>query len=173
MPGLIRHFMSYANPTGAEPVPDSALMNDTQNLNINIEPGKTYMFRIVNMAAFAAQYLWFEDHTMRIVEVDGVYTEPAEAKMIYLTPAQRYSVLITTRNDTSTNFAIVGSMDQVKSSSTPSCKASADRITYRISSTPSQKPSTLTSLAGSSTTKRPLSLPPPSSTHLIPLTTSP
>ncbi|KAI4198922.1 MAG: hypothetical protein LQ350_004987 [Teloschistes chrysophthalmus] len=112
MPGLIRHFMSYANPTGAEPVPDSALINDTQNLNINVEPGKTYMFRIVNMAAFAAQYLWFEDHTMRIVEVDGVYTEPAEAKMIYLTPAQRYSVLITTKNDTSTNFAIVGSMDQ-------------------------------------------------------------
>lgn len=173
MPGLIRHFMSYANPTGAEPVPDSALINDTQNLNINVEPGKTYMFRIVNMAAFAAQYLWFEDHTMRIVEVDGVYTEPAEAKMIYLTPAQRYSVLITTKNDTSTNFAIVGSMDQVNSSSTPSCKASADRIAYRISSTRSQKLSTPMLPAGSSTTKRPLFLSLPSSTHLIPLTTSP
>ncbi|KAL8687071.1 MAG: hypothetical protein Q9218_006657, partial [Villophora microphyllina] len=112
MPGLIRHFISYANPTGAEPVPDAALMNDTQNLSINVKPGKTYMFRIVNMAAFAAQYLWFEGHTMRIIEVDGVYTETAEAKMIYLTPAQRYSVLITTKNDTSANFPIVGSMDQ-------------------------------------------------------------
>ncbi|KAI4254903.1 MAG: hypothetical protein LQ352_002831 [Teloschistes flavicans] len=112
MPGLLRHFISYANPTGAEPVPDAALMNDTQNLNINVEPGKTYMFRIVNMAAFAAQYLWFEGHTMRIVEVDGIYTEAAEAEMIYITAAQRYSVLITTKNDTSANFAIVGSMDQ-------------------------------------------------------------
>ncbi|KAI4122979.1 MAG: hypothetical protein LQ338_005513 [Usnochroma carphineum] len=112
MPGLLNHFISYANPTGAEPVPDAALMNDTQDLSINVEPEKTYMFRIVNMGAFAAQYLWFEGHTMRIVEVDGIYTEPAEAEMIYLTPAQRYSVLVTTKNETSSNFAIVGSMDQ-------------------------------------------------------------
>lgn len=113
MPGLLKWFLSYANPTGAEPVPDSALMNDTQNLQILIQPGKTYMFRVVNMAAFAAQYLWFEGHTMRIIEVDGIYTEPAEAEQIYLTPAQRCSFLITTKNDTSANFPIVGSMDQV------------------------------------------------------------
>ncbi|KAL8760372.1 MAG: hypothetical protein Q9184_003378 [Pyrenodesmia sp. 2 TL-2023] len=111
MPGLLSWFISYANPTGAEPVPDSALMNETQNLSIKVEPGKTYMFRIVNMAAFAAQYLWFEGHTMRIVEVDGIYTEAAEADMLYLTAAQRCSVLITTKNDTSSNFAIIGSMD--------------------------------------------------------------
>ncbi|KAL8720586.1 MAG: hypothetical protein Q9225_002575 [Loekoesia sp. 1 TL-2023] len=112
MSGLLEHFVSYANPTGAEPVPDSALMNETQNLKIHVEPGKTYMFRIVNMAAFAAQYLWFEGHTMWIVEVDGIYTEAAEAEMIYITPAQRYSVLVTTKDDASSNFAIVGSMDQ-------------------------------------------------------------
>lgn len=113
MPGLLKWFLSYANPTGAEPVPNSALMNETQNLQVLIQPGKTYMFRVVNMAAFAAQYLWFEGHTMRIVEVDGIYTEPAEAEQIYLTAAQRYSFLITTKNDTSANFPIVGSMDQV------------------------------------------------------------
>ncbi|KAL8704756.1 MAG: hypothetical protein Q9201_002103 [Fulgogasparrea decipioides] len=112
MPGLLEWFISYANPTGAEPVPNSALMNETQDLKINVEPGKTYMFRIVNMAAFAAQYLWFEGHTMRIVEVDGIYTEAAEADMIYLTAAQRYSVLVTTKNETSSNFAVVGSMDE-------------------------------------------------------------
>ena len=113
MPGLLEFFISYANPTGAEPVPNAALMNDTQNLTVAVQPGKTYMFRIVNMAAFAAQYLWFEEHTMRIVEVDGIYTEEAEADMIYLTAAQRYSVLITMKNETSTNYAFTGSMDQV------------------------------------------------------------
>ena len=113
MPGLLSFFISYANPTGAEPVPNAALMNDTQNLTVAVQPGKTYMFRIVNMAAFAAQYLWFEGHTMRIVEVDGIYTEEAEADMIYLTAAQRYSILITMKNETSTNYAFVGSMDQV------------------------------------------------------------
>ena len=49
---------------------------------------------------------------MRIIEVDGIYTEPAEAEMLYITAAQRYSVLIMAKNDTSSNFAFVGSMDQ-------------------------------------------------------------
>ena len=111
MPGLLKGFISYANPTGAEPVPDSALMNDTQDLSINVESGKTYMFRIINTGAFAGQYLWFEGHTMQVVEVDGVYTEPTEAEMLYITAAQRYSVFVTTKNTTSSNFPILASMD--------------------------------------------------------------
>jgi iron transport multicopper oxidase len=87
-------------------------MNDTQNLQIPVQPGRTYFIRIINMAAFAAQYFWIEGHTFRIIEVDGVYHEPAEASQIYLTAAQRYGILLTTRNDTTENFAIVGSMDQ-------------------------------------------------------------
>jgi iron transport multicopper oxidase len=112
MHGLLASFINVANPSGAEPVPQAALFNDTQNLTVKIEPGKTYLFRLVNMGAFAAQYFWFEEHTMRIVEVDGVYTEPKEADMIYLTAAQRYSVLVTAKNSSSSNFAFVGSMDQ-------------------------------------------------------------
>lgn len=115
MPVLMKSFLSYTNPTGAEPVPNAALMNDTQNMTVAVQPGKTYMFRIVNMGAFAGQYLWFEDHRMRIIEVDGVYTEAADANMIYLTAGQRYSVLITMKNETSSNYAFVGSMDQVSS----------------------------------------------------------
>ena len=125
MPTLMKSFISYTNPTGAEPVPEAALMNDTQNLTVSVQPGKTYMFRIINMGAFAGQYLWFEDHTMRIVEVDGIYTEAAEAQMIYLTAAQRYSVLITMRNETSSNYAFVGSMDKV-SILLPSCTPKTD-----------------------------------------------
>ena len=113
MPGLIKFFMSKANPTGAEPVPNAALMNETQNLTISVEPGKTYLFRTINMGAFAGQYVWFEGHNISIVEVDGVYTQPAEAQMIYISAAQRCSFLLTTRNDTSANFVIVGSMDTV------------------------------------------------------------
>lgn len=113
MQDLLKTFISFANPTGAEPIPNSALMNDTQNLTVAVEPGKTYLVRMVNMAAFAGQYVWFENHTMQIVETDGIYTEPAEANIIYLTAAQRYSVLLTTKNDTGSNFAFVASMDEV------------------------------------------------------------
>jgi len=114
MPVLTKKFISYTNPTGAEPVPQSALINDSQNVTVNVEPGKTYMLRMVNMAAFAAQYIWFESHTFRVVEVDGIYTEPMEAEMLYLTAAQRVSVLLTTKNETSKNYAFMGSMDEVK-----------------------------------------------------------
>ncbi|KAK8172072.1 putative ferrooxidoreductase Fet3 [Phyllosticta citrichinensis] len=111
MPGLLKHFISVANPTGAEPVPKSALMNETQNFEIPVEPGKTYLLRLVNIGAFASQYFWIEGHNVTIVEVDGVWTKPAEAKMIYLTSAQRYSVLVTMKNDTTRNYPMVGSMD--------------------------------------------------------------
>lgn len=113
MPGLIKSFVTYKNPTGAEPVPRSALMNDTQNLTLPVQPGKTYFFRLSNIGAFAGQYFWIEGHEMRVIEVDGVYTEPATASMIYITAAQRYGFLVTMREDSSTNFAMVGSMDEV------------------------------------------------------------
>lgn len=110
---LIPAFMSKGNPTGAEPVPKAALMNETQNHTIPVQPGKTYLFRVINIGAFAGQYIWIEGHNMTIVEVDGVYTKPKETSMIYLSVAQRCSFLLTTRNDTSTNFPIMGSMDTV------------------------------------------------------------
>ena len=113
MQDLLKGFISISNPSGAEPLPQAALVNDTQNLTVKIQPGKTYMFRLINMGAFAAQYVWFEGHGMRVVEVDGVYTEPMDAEMLYVAAAQRYSVLVTAKNDTSSNFAFVGSMDQV------------------------------------------------------------
>jgi len=117
IPGLLQEFISYSNPTGAEPVPDAALMNDTQNLTLSVETGKTYFFRLTNIGAFAGQYFWIEGHTMKIIEVDGVYTEPADADMIYITAAQRYGFLVTARNDSTANFAMVGSMDTVRTSS--------------------------------------------------------
>lgn len=94
-------------------MPDAALFNDTQNLEFKVEPGKTYLVRMINIAAFAGQFIWFEGHTMRVVEVDGVYTEPMEAEMVYMAAAQRVSVLITTKNETTANYAFMGSMDQV------------------------------------------------------------
>ncbi|KND94156.1 Iron transport multicopper oxidase FET3 [Tolypocladium ophioglossoides CBS 100239] len=111
MQDLIPAFMSKTNPKGAEPVPDAALINDTQNVTISVEPGKTYLFRVINIGAFPGQYLWVEGHKMRVVEVDGVYTKAADADMVYIAAAQRLSFLLTTRNDTAANFPIVASMD--------------------------------------------------------------
>lgn len=135
MPGLLKQFINVANPTGAEPVPNSALLNDTQNFTLSVEPGKTYLIHLANIGAFAGQYFWIEGHTMRIVEVDGIWTEPAEADMIYVASAQRYAFLLTTKNDTSTNFAMVGSMDTVSSVRVPYSSAGTNGPS-RICSTP-------------------------------------
>ncbi|KAH7129201.1 Cupredoxin [Dactylonectria macrodidyma] len=104
-------FMVKSNPSGAEPVPNNAIMNDTINFKLPIKPKTTYRINVINMGAFAGQYLWIEGHTMRIVEVDGIYAEAADAEMIYLSAAQRVSFLLTTKSDTSKNFPIVTSMD--------------------------------------------------------------
>ncbi|KAF7556921.1 hypothetical protein G7Z17_g994 [Cylindrodendrum hubeiense] len=106
-------FMVKSNPSGAEPVPNNALMNDTINFKLPVKPNTTYRFNVVNVGAFAGQYLWIEGHTMRIVEVDGIYTESADAEMVYLSAAQRVSFLLTTKNETSQNFPIVISMDTI------------------------------------------------------------
>lgn len=110
---LIPQFLAKQNPTGAEPVPQSALMNETRNLKIPVEPEKTYLIRLINIGAFAGQYFWIEGHNMSITEVDGVYTKPAVANMVYLSAGQRCSVLVTTKAGDNPNFPMVASMDTV------------------------------------------------------------
>lgn len=112
MESLRYRFANYKNPTGAEPVPDAALINDSQNGTFAMTPGKIYRFRLINVSGFSAFHFWMEGHTMEVIEVDGVDTVPREAAGLVLTSAQRYSVLVRARNDSSTNFAMVASMDE-------------------------------------------------------------
>ncbi|KAJ5793293.1 uncharacterized protein N7503_009271 [Penicillium pulvis] len=101
-------FIRVENPTGAEPVPDSFLFNDTVSAtNIPVEAGKTYLLRLINIGAFVAQYFYIEDHTFRIVEIDGVYVDEQEADTLYIAVAQRYSILVTMKNSTDKNYPIV------------------------------------------------------------------
>ncbi|PFH50518.1 multicopper oxidase [Amanita thiersii Skay4041] len=132
---LMKRFISVSNPFGAEPVPESPLIYFAQNatylgpksgisptgasaavgFNENatllFQPGKTYRLRIVNTAAFAAFFFWIDGHDMRIIEVDGTDVEESPIDLISITVAQRYSVLVTARNDTSANWAIHANMD--------------------------------------------------------------
>ncbi|PVH88865.1 multicopper oxidase [Cadophora sp. DSE1049] len=113
-PSLINYFQSTQNMIdhdGAEPIPNSALIQDGQNSTINVKPGKTYLFRIANIGSFVGSYLAFEDHEMTIVEVDGVYTQPQKTQQIYLTSSQRYSVLLTTKTSKDRNFGIQSTLD--------------------------------------------------------------
>ncbi|KAL6251810.1 ferroxidase fet3 [Rhinocladiella similis] len=113
------NFISLYNPTGAEPIPDSFLFNDTLNSSLPVQPNTTYLFRIINIGAFVGQYFYIEDHSLRIVEVDGVYVDAAEADTIFVAVAQRYSVLVTTKSTTDKNYAIVTVADQTTLDTVP------------------------------------------------------
>ncbi|KXN86655.1 Iron transport multicopper oxidase fio1 [Leucoagaricus sp. SymC.cos] len=132
---LLKKFISIANPGGAEPVPDSALVYFAQNATylgpiagtspspvtsavgfnenttLPFQPGKTYRLRIVNTSGFAAFFFWIDGHDMRIIEVDGTDVEESPIDLLGISVAQRYSVLVTARNDTSSNWAIHANMD--------------------------------------------------------------
>lgn len=117
---LAESFLSVYNPTGAEPIPSSFLLNDTLNTSIPVQPNSTYHIRLINIGAFVGQYFYIEDHSFTIVEVDGVYTEPTEASLIYIGVAQRYSILVTTKDTTDKNYAIVTVADSTLLDTIPS-----------------------------------------------------
>lgn len=67
------------------------------------------------MGTFVGMYFYIKDHSFghsfQIVEIDGVYTEPTEAEILYISVAQRYSILVTMKNATSKNYPIVTVVD--------------------------------------------------------------
>ncbi|KAF7323750.1 Fet3 protein [Mycena kentingensis (nom. inval.)] len=131
---LISQFISIANPGGAEPVPAAGLIYFAQNgaylgpksgtspesgtavgfndnATLPFEAGKTYRLRLINTSAFAMFFFWIDGHDMRIIEVDGTDIEEYPTDLVTLTVAQRYSILVTARNDTNANWAIHANMD--------------------------------------------------------------
>ncbi|CZS88993.1 uncharacterized protein RCO7_04645 [Rhynchosporium graminicola] len=112
-PALINYYQSTDNANtnnGAEPVPNAGLINEAQNVKFSMVAGKKYLFRIINMGAFAPFYLQFDQHDMTVVEIDGVYTKQTSVSQLFITVAQRYSVIVTAKADASKNFAIKASM---------------------------------------------------------------
>ncbi|KAF8816070.1 ferroxidase [Phlegmacium glaucopus] len=134
-PVLLKEFINIRNPQGAEPIPNSGLIYFAQNASylgpipgtspsgvtsgvgfnenatLPFQPGKTYRLRILNTSAFSAFFFWIDGHEMRIIEVDGTDVEESPIDLIGITVAQRYSVLVTARNDTSSNWVMHANMD--------------------------------------------------------------
>ncbi|KAF8804678.1 ferroxidase [Phlegmacium glaucopus] len=132
---LITQFISTSNPNGVEPVPDSGLIyfaqgakflgpipgrhpspvtsavGFNQNATLHFVPGKTYRLRIVNTSAFASFFFRIDGHHMRIIEVDGTDVKETPIDQIGIAVAQRYSVLVTARDDTDFNWVIHADMD--------------------------------------------------------------
>lgn len=116
MPELLLQYQSQQNEAafhGREPLPDSALINDSANTKIKVQPGKTYLVHIVCLGNWPGHTWVMDGHDMTVVEVDGVYVDPYPTgdRMLRVATGQRMSVLIRTKDNTSQNFAIWDTMD--------------------------------------------------------------
>ncbi|RXW17297.1 hypothetical protein EST38_g8554 [Candolleomyces aberdarensis] len=101
---------SYLGPKAGTSTAGSAV-GFNENATLPFEPGKTYRLRVINTSALAAFFFWIDGHDMRIIEVDGTDVQESPIDVLSVTVAQRYSVLVTARNDTSSNWAIHANMD--------------------------------------------------------------
>ncbi|GLJ51123.1 hypothetical protein SUGI_1088310 [Cryptomeria japonica] len=71
----------------------SCSTNDTFRLKVN--PGKTYLLRIVNAALNSDLFFSIANHTLTVVEADAVYVKPFQTNFILITPGQTINVLLT------------------------------------------------------------------------------
>ncbi|KAI9256617.1 multicopper oxidase-domain-containing protein [Phascolomyces articulosus] len=104
-------FLSKENLDAVEPVPQSAVIGDQLKPKYYFEPGKTYRLRLINMSGFVTFYFSIDGHDFDIIEVDGEYTQQYNTKSVYLTPAQRMSILVKAKHSKKLNYNMHFDMD--------------------------------------------------------------
>nr|ODN96638.1 acidic laccase [Cryptococcus depauperatus CBS 7855] len=121
-----RDFLNWVNPTGAEPVPDSAVIygawkNGTtfstpseisagtgvsDHASLLFTPGKSYRIHMVNMGGLAMFWVALQDHQVYIIEADGVEVEPLPVDAATFSVAQRYSLWVQAKDTGDRNYAL-------------------------------------------------------------------
>ncbi|KIJ45892.1 multicopper oxidase [Sphaerobolus stellatus SS14] len=86
-----------------EPIPDSGLINSAgryaggptvPRTRINVLHGLRYRFRIVSVSAEGFFDFAIDNHTLTIIESDGISTNPYTVDSIAVLPGQRYSAIV-------------------------------------------------------------------------------
>ncbi|KAF9333152.1 ferroxidase fet3 [Podila minutissima] len=115
---LLAQYLSIFNPSGAEPIPQSGLINQATDQKFQFVPGKTYRLRVINMSALAMFHFHIDGHDMQTIEIDGVDVVRTPVASFPVSAAQRYSVLVTAKNSTA-NYLLHGDMNPMMFDSVP------------------------------------------------------
>ncbi|CAF1050223.1 unnamed protein product [Didymodactylos carnosus] len=118
---LQKSYLSQSS-GGDEPVPDTGLINGIgqyncavnkcQYYNASIKIGAAKRFRIINTSAFAVFLFTIEEHTMKVIEADGISLNgEANVSGIRINAGQRYSVLVEGKPSTNRNYWIRAIID--------------------------------------------------------------
>ncbi|KAJ0021288.1 hypothetical protein Pint_32593 [Pistacia integerrima] len=75
---------------------------------LHVEPGKTYMLRVINAALNEFFYFKIAGHELIVVEVDASYTKPYKTETVLIAPGQTTNLLLTASLTTG-NFMVAAS----------------------------------------------------------------
>lgn len=81
--------------------PTYLLINGKRDFVLIVDPGKTYLLRLIGATTLSTVVFGIEDHPMTVVEVDGTRTIPKTVNSIELSSGQRYGVYIQTKSQVS------------------------------------------------------------------------
>ncbi|CAL9134858.1 unnamed protein product, partial [Musa textilis] len=66
---------------------------------LKVEPGKTYLLRLINAALNDELFFGIANHTLTVVDVDAVYVKPFETDALLISPGQTTDVLLRAKPD--------------------------------------------------------------------------
>ncbi|KAJ6569737.1 Cupredoxin [Mycena vulgaris] len=142
-------LISY-NLTQIIPVSDSGLFNGAGRYNTGpltpysvstVTKGTRYRFRLINISARTSFIVSIDNHTMTVIETDGVPTSPVEANILTLHAGQRYSVVVTA-NQPVGNYWINTILTGGNPAHNSNLNATLGRGILRYDGAPAQEPTT-------------------------------
>ncbi|XP_011035200.1 PREDICTED: laccase-4 [Populus euphratica] len=86
--------VSDAHTINGHPGPVSACSSQG-GYNLPVQPGKTYLLRIINAALNEELFFKIAGHQLTVVEVDATYVKPFKIDTIVIAPGQTTNVLVT------------------------------------------------------------------------------
>ncbi|KAF4392407.1 hypothetical protein G4B88_005366 [Cannabis sativa] len=66
---------------------------------LKVKPGKTYLLRLINAALNNELFFTIANHTMKVVDVDGVYVKPFETDAVIIASGQSTNVILNTKSE--------------------------------------------------------------------------
>ncbi|KAK1604429.1 hypothetical protein QYE76_028102 [Lolium multiflorum] len=88
---------------------DSLVPDGIEYTTINVEPGKTYRFRVHNVGVSTSLNLRIQGHNMALVETEGSYTMKQNFTNLDIHVGQSYSFLVSMDQNASSDYYIVAS----------------------------------------------------------------
>ncbi|CDP06511.1 unnamed protein product [Coffea canephora] len=69
--------------------------SDQGGFTLSVEPGKSYLLRVINAALNEELFFKIAGHTLTVVEVDATYVKPFKTDTILVAPGQTTNVIVT------------------------------------------------------------------------------